>query len=167
MNLKFLPEAVFVSKGLASGLLCAHLLLLFIFAHSKFTKSTGGLPSTVSAFFHRTCRASHGETADGQGLNPRHVAWVVMVGNFVGVVCARSLHYQFYSWYFHSVPFLLWCTQFPVVLRLAVWGIIEVCWNVFPSTAASSLALLAAHVGLLVGLWLREPHHVEGKSKSR
>ena len=35
------------------------------------------------------------------------VAKTMWVGNFVGIVCARSLHYQFYSWYFHSVPFLL------------------------------------------------------------
>lgn len=26
------------------------------------------------------------------------IVTTMFVGNFVGVVCARSLHYQFYSW---------------------------------------------------------------------
>ena len=33
---------------------------------------------------------------------------VLMTANFIGVVCARTLHFQFYSWYFHSMPALLW-----------------------------------------------------------
>lgn len=35
VNLKFLPEDTFQSKGLAVGLLCAHLLLLLAFAHFR------------------------------------------------------------------------------------------------------------------------------------
>ena len=37
--------------------------------------------------------------------------------NLVGMVFARSLHYQFYVWYFYSLPFLLWTTPLPVALR--------------------------------------------------
>lgn len=35
----------------------------------------------------------------------------LFTSNFVGVCCARSLHYQFYVWYFHQLPFLLWSAQ--------------------------------------------------------
>lgn len=31
--------------------------------------------------------------------------------NLIGILCARSLHYQFYSWYFHSLPYLLYRTS--------------------------------------------------------
>ncbi|XP_022960360.1 uncharacterized protein LOC111461109 isoform X3 [Cucurbita moschata] len=50
-------------------------------------------------------------------LEGEHVVTTMFVGNFIGVVCARSLHYQFYSWYFFSIPYLLWRTSFPTILR--------------------------------------------------
>jgi alpha-1,3-mannosyltransferase len=37
--------------------------------------------------------------------------------NLVGIICARSLHYQFYSWYFHTIPFLLAQSKLPWPIR--------------------------------------------------
>ena len=34
----------------------------------------------------------------GSRLSAKHVLFVVFSGNFIGIVCARTLHYQFYSW---------------------------------------------------------------------
>jgi alpha-1,3-mannosyltransferase len=31
-------------------------------------------------------------------LPARHILLLVFTGNFIGIVCARTLHYQFYSW---------------------------------------------------------------------
>ena len=42
---------------------------------------------------------------------------MLFTSNLVGMVFARSLHYQFYVWYFYSLPFLLWTTPLPVPLR--------------------------------------------------
>lgn len=33
-----------------------------------------------------------------RALTPEHVATVMFEANFVGIVAARSLHFQFYSW---------------------------------------------------------------------
>lgn len=41
-------------------------------------------------------------------MRPDQVLLIVFSGNFIGVLCARTLHFQFYSWYFHTLPFLLW-----------------------------------------------------------
>lgn len=62
-------------------------------------------------------------------------------GNFVGILFARSLHYQFYEWYFHSLPLLLWRSNMPggAPVRLALMLVVEYCWNVFPSTPTSSV----------------------------
>lgn len=72
--------------------------------------------------------------------------------NFIGVACARSLHYQFYVWYFHSLPYLVWSTPYSLGVRYLILGIIEYCWNTYPSTNLSSAALHLCHLALLVGV---------------
>ncbi|EDW58723.1 lethal(2)neighbour of Tid protein [Drosophila virilis] len=72
--------------------------------------------------------------------------------NFIGVACARSLHYQFYIWYFHSLPYLVWSTPYSLGVRYLILGIIEYCWNTYPSTMESSIALHLCHLILLVGV---------------
>lgn len=48
---------------------------------------------------------------------------------------------QFYSWYYHTLPFLLWQTDLPVMGRLAVLAGIEISFNIFPATSTSSAVL--------------------------
>jgi hypothetical protein len=79
-----------------------------------------------------------------QELNPQFVILTVFTSNFVAIVFARTLHYQFYCWYFHTIPYLLWhCSSaiLPVPVKLLIFGAIEVCFNVFPATPWSSLLL--------------------------
>lgn len=76
----------------------------------------------------------------------------IFLANFIGVVCARSLHYQFYVWYFHSLPYLTWFTEYSTSLKFLLLLLIEFCWNTYPSTAVSSLILHTCHIILLVGI---------------
>lgn len=77
--------------------------------------------------------------------------------NLVGLTCARSLHYQFYAWYAHQIPWLLWAGAYGRwgLLRLVALVLLEIGWNTFPSTPASSAGLLCAHVVILYGLGRR------------
>lgn len=73
--------------------------------------------------------------------------------NFIGIVCARSLHYQFYAWYFHSLPYLLWSNNYSIIVRFLILAIIELCWNTYPSTNVSSLLLHICHIVVLYGVY--------------
>lgn len=76
----------------------------------------------------------------------------IFLANFIGVVCARSLHYQFYVWYFHSLPYLAWFSDYGVTTKFLILGIIEFAWNTYPSTNVSSLMLHLSHIILLIGI---------------
>lgn len=145
VNWRMLPEEVFLSPYLAAALLAAHVLLLLAFFHRKWTARAGGAVSAVADCL----TGKSGRVV----LSHKQVITAVFTANFIGIVCARSLHYQFYSWYFHSIPFLLWQTKLPVPARLALFAAIEYAWNVFPSTVTSSSVLLGAHLVLLGALW--------------
>ncbi|XP_049540758.1 lethal(2)neighbour of tid protein 2 [Anopheles darlingi] len=76
----------------------------------------------------------------------------IFLSNFIGIVCARSLHYQFYVWYFHSLPYLTWYTEYGTSLKFLLLLLIEFCWNTYPSTVLSSLTLHGCHLALLYGI---------------
>ena len=59
--------------------------------------SSGTLPCSLHLQLHDCC------WSEAQTLNL--VPWA---GNFIGVVFARSLHFQFWAWYAQQLPLLLW-----------------------------------------------------------
>ncbi|NXC58284.1 ALG3 mannosyltransferase, partial [Aleadryas rufinucha] len=149
VNWRFLPEEVFQNRVFHAALLLAHLAGLGLFALHR---------------WHRSCAGQLGSccgiTRPASCVCPLNAsAWIVFIlfsSNFLGVCCSRSLHYQFYVWYFHTLPYLLWCTpttklaHMPKVLLL---GVIELCWNTYPSTVCSSLSLHICHGLILLQLW--------------
>lgn len=151
VNLKFLPPDVFQSKTLAVMLLVAHVSLLGLLAVTKWFASPRAALDAVQQWWRRGMPPKPTLKKSPQ-LAPAYVAYTIFTGNFAGIVCARTLHFQFYSWYFHTLPLLLWCTPLPTVMRLGLWAAVEVVWNVFPSRPWSSLLLVAAHGVLLAGL---------------
>ncbi|XP_011621915.1 dol-P-Man:Man(5)GlcNAc(2)-PP-Dol alpha-1,3-mannosyltransferase isoform X2 [Amborella trichopoda] len=155
VNFKFVPEAIFTSKKFAISLLVVHLILLACFAHYKWCKYEGGLPHLLLSKFV-TMKHSRFDPNNSHSkiLNNDHIVTTIFVGNFIGIICARSLHYQFYSWYFYSLPFMLWKTSFPIIIRLILFAGVEVCWNIYPSNVYSSPLLLFIHLTILWGLWI-------------
>ena len=154
VNWKFLPPEVFTSKGVAAALLAGHLGGLLWFAHCKWAAADGGL---FRMLLHRGWLGRRATGAGADADSPSYIAAVLLVSNFVGVTFARTLHYQFYTWYFHSLPLLLWgLTDLPSWACLAVMGGIEYAFNVGDAAGAgtplSSAVLQAAHAVLLLGL---------------
>ncbi|KAL1832917.1 hypothetical protein ACET3Z_002568 [Daucus carota] len=177
VNFKFVPEHIFVSKIFALFLLVAHLSLLAVFANYKWSKYEGGilsfihsrmvqmkLKSAVSSSFPP--KKVNEESLAFKVLRNEHIVTTMFVGNFIGILCARSLHYQFYSWYFYTLPYLLWKTSFPTFLRIILFVGVEFCWNVYPSNSFSSFLLLCIHLLILWGLWRAPPEYPYADDKS-
>ncbi|KAG0315028.1 dolichyl-P-Man:Man(5)GlcNAc(2)-PP-dolichol alpha-1,3-mannosyltransferase [Linnemannia gamsii] len=151
VNWKFLDEKTFLSHGWAKCLLAGHFVVLFAFVFLRWSRSEGGIFTVIKKGFTAspTVLSIH-----AQYMQPTHVLTLLFTSNFIGIVFARSLHYQFYAWYFMTLPYLLHQTRIPVVLSMLLLGAIEWSWNVFPATAESSGVLVASHLIILVGLWV-------------
>ncbi|CAH8629048.1 unnamed protein product [Dicrocoelium dendriticum] len=97
VNWRLLSEDVFLDRRFHLALLCLHFLFLFALLF-HFVRSRGGIMSFLE--LHNPGRSPR---KDQNG-----VVYPLFVSNFVGIVFSRSLHYQFYVWYFHTLVFLLW-----------------------------------------------------------
>ena len=71
----------------------------------------------------------------------------------IGMLCARSLHYQFYAYIALSTPFLLWEAGLHPILVYAVWAAQEWAWNVYPSTDTSSMVVVGCLAIQVFGVW--------------
>ena len=138
VNWRFMPEEVFVSRTFHLTLMAAHITILLVCA-PKWWK--------MLRSYHKLQ-----ESGVGPDYSSQLLVLPLFMCNFIGISLARSLHYQFYVWYFHQLPYLLWYTKLPTPARLLLLGLVELCWNVYPSTVWSSALLHACHFVLLTAL---------------
>jgi alpha-1,3-mannosyltransferase len=83
----------------------------------------------------------------------------------IGLLCARSLHYQFFAYLAWATPFLLWRAGLHPVLIYVVWALQEWAWNVFPSTNASSAVVVMSLAVQVFGVYFNgSGEEEEGKS---
>ncbi|KAI0093547.1 glycosyltransferase family 58 protein [Irpex rosettiformis] len=159
VNWRFISEETFLSSTWARGLLIGQLTTLIAFAAFRWCRRDGGAFTVVMRGL-RTPSSAPGLTV----VTPDYVTTVLFTSNLIGILFARSLHYQFYSWYAHQLPFLAWRTKYPIPVKLLLLLGIEYSWNVFPSTPISSGVLLLSNVALLTGVWFGYP---EGKDPGK
>jgi alpha-1,3-mannosyltransferase len=185
VNLKFLPETAFLNKKLHLGLLLCHLGVLLFFMNLLeergligLLKHSLNLKTTATASVENARTGQQGKnkavskpqstedsTAPQDRPSAERIVTTMFVANFIGIIFSRSLHYQFYVWYFHTLPYLLWLAPFPNVLRVALLLAIEIVWNVYPARALSSLVLWICHLTLLAGLYVA--FHRERQQQAR
>ncbi|KAJ2873738.1 dolichyl-P-Man:Man(5)GlcNAc(2)-PP-dolichol alpha-1,3-mannosyltransferase [Coemansia aciculifera] len=147
VNWRFVGAPVFYSSQWALALVVTHAVLLVILGLILWPKLSG---STAWSIIKGGCSTRCRRTLTM--LSTEEVLSVMFSANFVGIVCARSLHYQFYAWYFHTLPFLLRASRLTLPVQLGVWMAIEYAWNIYPSTTFSSALLTVAHTILLAAI---------------
>ncbi|GAA5890456.1 hypothetical protein JCM6882_002927 [Rhodosporidiobolus microsporus] len=139
-------EELFLSKGFANALLAAHALGLALFA-VRWAEEEGGVGSLLlRGLRHPMRRPARRE------LTAERVTTLFFTSNFIGVLCARSLHPQFYAWIAWQGPWMVFGAAKGVwegIQGLLLLSLIEYAFATYPSTTNSSLGLV---VGLLVTL---------------
>ncbi|KAL1228024.1 Dol-P-Man:Man(5)GlcNAc(2)-PP-Dol alpha-1,3-mannosyltransferase [Trichinella pseudospiralis] len=155
VNWRFVPEEVFTHKCFHCILLLFHIILVFYFLYIKFFRSR------FASIRNAVMVAVDSGTVH---LKNQEIVLLLAGVNLIGISFSRSLHYQFYVWYYHLLPFLSWQTPYSTTSKLTLLGIIEMCWNVYPSTLWSSLLLHLCHAILLVGLFLQPDLNSKRKS---
>jgi alpha-1,3-mannosyltransferase len=123
VNWKFVPETIFISKQFAQSLLICHLGFLLLFAHFIWLQKDGGLTAVVIKIINNlfsgkeinsiiTSNSTIKRRTSAYNDSTIFIVQLVWTSVFIGIVFSRTLHFQFYSWYFHSIPFLLWRSRF-------------------------------------------------------
>lgn len=158
VNWRFVPEETFLSDSFSNGLLVGHVTLLLVFITTRYIspKVTGKPISQLikDGFKIGANTISADNLITKRESGPKLIMLILSTTNLAGIICARSLHYQFLSWYCWQLPFLIGMTNWPIYIGVPVWFVHEWCWNTFPSTEASSGTLVFVLASILLAVWL-------------
>ncbi|KAI1306807.1 glycosyltransferase [Xylaria venustula] len=146
VNWRFVGENAFLSRPFALGLLALHVSVLVWFVLNKWLKPAKKPWLSIVAPILRLSSpfSPQEELRISAQITPEYVMTTMLSANVIGLLFARSLHYQFYSYLAWSTPYLLWRSGAHPLIQYALWGLQEWAWNVFPSTNVSSGVVVAA-----------------------
>lgn len=152
VNWRFVGEERFLSQEFSFFLLGIHAVLLLLFAFTRWTR-----PSSVNPFrlilSIRKSRPQKLQDRISQHVTPRFIMNSILTSLVIGLLCARSLHYQFYAYIAWSSPYLLWASGMPAPIVLVTWMAQEWAWNVYPSTDLSSMVVVGSLAVQTMGAW--------------
>ncbi|GHJ86063.1 hypothetical protein NliqN6_2465 [Naganishia liquefaciens] len=153
VNWRWLGEDTFLSKELKRGLLISHFVALILFAYFRWSSIIPGGTVTVLKRGLSSVQAL-GKAPISRGLESGlHIPFVLFTSNMLGILFARSLHYQFFSWYAHQLPFLLWLTRWPLIVCATLWVIVLWVWDSFPPSTPASFILFAIHAAVAFAIF--------------
>ncbi|KAI1611719.1 alpha-1,3-mannosyltransferase [Exophiala viscosa] len=142
VNWRFVGEEVFLSRQFAISLLIIHVTLLLLFFQAKWIKpSASNLLDFAKKCVDGTPASEHASIS--KKVTPTFVMDTMLGSMVIGMLCARSLHYQFFAYLGWATPYLLWRAGGGPIWVLVNWAVQEYCWLVFPSTDLSSAVVVA------------------------
>jgi len=152
VNWRFVGEDTFTSPNFAIGLILANAAILTAFISNRWTRPSG-LP--LSSLFSTIYKPLPTKVQQqwSRNVTPDYILTTTLTSMIVGLLCARSLHYQFYAYIAWAAPFLLWKSGLPSYLVFVLWVIQELAWNVYPSTDVSSIVVVACLGVQVTGVW--------------
>eukprot|EP00796_Vickermania_ingenoplastis_P005134 gene5134-3685_t len=76
----------------------------------------------------------------------------LLESNVIGFAFSRSMHYQFYTWIFFSLLFVLYHTRLPAALALSSFWAVQYGFEVYPPTPQSSVAVMAGTIVAVISI---------------
>jgi alpha-1,3-mannosyltransferase len=141
VNWRFLGEEIFLSRTFAMSLLLLHVSSLIVFATTTWIAPTSHeFVDFVQTHLDRTNIEI--KKMISRKVTPIWVMDTMLASMVVGLLCARSLHYQFFAYLGWATPYLLWRTGAGPIWVIVNWAVQEYCWLVFPSKSLSSMVVV-------------------------
>ncbi|KAI9053067.1 hypothetical protein LZ554_003336 [Drepanopeziza brunnea f. sp. 'monogermtubi'] len=154
VNWRFLGEKAFLSKKLAVALLAGHISTLLLFLYTRWLKPAEKpwteLISNALKLQEPCGRMQH---AVSIRVSPNYILTTILTANAIGMLFARSLHYQFYAYIALATPFLLWRSGMHPIFQYGLWAVQEWAWNVYPSTDLSSKLVVCILAITVLRMW--------------
>ncbi len=126
--------------------------ILLLFLSTRWIKpSARTLPHVLHMVLHPP--SPELQLAISPRVNADFVLTTILTANAIGMLCARSLHYQFYSWIAWATPFLLWRAGYHPIVQYTLWAAQEWAWNVYPSTPVSSAVVVGVLLSTVGGIF--------------
>ncbi|KAF2180046.1 glycosyltransferase family 58 protein [Zopfia rhizophila CBS 207.26] len=151
VNWRFVDEETFLSKPFALGLLAIHAGLVLLYATKRWIKpSQRPLREFLKLIW---ANESLDQDQIARRVTPRFIMTTMLTATAIGMLCARSLHYQFYAYIAWTTPYLLWRAGFHPIIQYALWAAQEWAWNVYPSTPESSMTVVVVLAITVAGTW--------------
>lgn len=154
VNWRFVGEETFLSKGFSYALLTGHIGTLLLFITTRWLKPTEmpivEIVGNLSTLKEPLGKMQH---AISTRVSPNFILTSILTANAIGMLFARSLHYQFYAYIALATPFLLWRSGLHPILQYGLWAAQEWAWNVYPSTDASSMMVVGILFIQVASVW--------------
>ncbi|KAI4603019.1 dolichyl-P-Man:Man(5)GlcNAc(2)-PP-dolichol alpha-1,3-mannosyltransferase [Pestalotiopsis sp. 9143b] len=164
VNWRFVGEDMFLSREFAATLLVLHVSVLAVFMIRNWLRPALSLRPLKDLIMPALQLYSpfgpRDEALVASAVTPQYVMTTILSANVIGLMFARSLHYQFYAYIAWTTPYLLWRGGAHPVVQYGLWALQEWAWNVFPSTEISSavvIGVLAATVAFSWAAGTKEP----------
>ena len=152
VNWRFVGEETFLSREFSIALSVCGLSCFLLFLHTRWTRpSSLSIIDIMRTVFNPLSPKIQQEMA--HRITPSFVLTSILSSMVVGLLFARTLHYQFYTYIGWSSPFLLWKSGLHPFLIYLVWAAQEWAWNVYPSTNTSSMVVVGCLAVQVSSIW--------------
>ncbi len=154
VNWRFVGEETFLSKGFSMSLLIGHVSTLALFATTRWLRpAEKPILELVSNALKLEEPCGKMQHAVSIRISPNYILTTILTANAIGMLFARSLHYQFYAYIALAAPFLLWRSGMHPILQYLLWAVQEWAWNVYPSTDISSMVVVGTLFVTVASVW--------------
>jgi alpha-1,3-mannosyltransferase len=154
VNWRFVGEDIFLSREFSVSLLVGHITTLALFAATRWLrpaeKPIMELVGNALKWEEPLGKMQH---AISIRISPNYILTTILTANAIGMLFARSLHYQFYAYIALATPFLLWRSGMHPILQYLLWAGQEWAWNVYPSTDSSSMVVVGSLFVTVASVW--------------